>query len=79
MGIVLAFQTRKVQLKGLRDSKCIAAIVYISSVTIVVMVLITFVLESYVHIGTAIFVVCILVLTTLFLILVFVPKVRFRL
>ena len=75
VGLVLAFLTRKVKLEGLRDSKYIAAIVYISSITIVVMVLVTFALESYVNVGTGIFVFGILALTTLFLILIFIPKV----
>ena len=75
VGLVLAFQTRKVKLEGLRDSKYIAAIVYISSITIVVMILVTFALESYVNVGTGIFVFGILALTTLFLILIFIPKV----
>ena len=75
LGLVLAFLTRKVKLEGLRDSKYIAAIVYISSITVVVMILVTFSLESYVNVGTGIFVFGILALTTLFLILIFVPKV----
>ena len=52
VGILLAFLTRKVKLRGLRDSKYIAAIIYISSVTFVVMVLINFTLEEFVNIGT---------------------------
>ena len=76
VGILLAFLTRKVKLRGLRDSKYIAAIIYISSVTIVVMVLVTLTLEEFVNIGTGIFVFGILALTTLFLVLIFVPKVR---
>ena len=75
IGIVLAFQTRKVRLRGLRDSKEVAAIIYISSITIVVMALLTFSLISYINIGSGIFVVGIFLLTTTFLILIFVPKV----
>ena len=76
IGIMLAFQTRKVRLRGLRDSKEIAAIIYISSITIVVMALLTFALVNYINVGTAIFVVGIFLLTTTFLILIFLPKVR---
>ena len=75
IGIVLAFQTRKVRLRGLRDSKEVAAIIYISSITIVVMALLTFSLISYINIGSGIFIVGIFLLTTTFLILIFVPKV----
>ena len=78
MGIVLAFQTRKVRLRGLRDSKYVAAVVYISSISIVVMALVTFALESYINIGTGILSVGILSLTTMFLILLFVPKVMYN-
>lgn len=76
IGIMLAFQTRKVRLRGLRDSKEIAAIIYISSITIVVMALLTFALVNYINVGTAMFVVGIFLLTTTFLILIFLPKVR---
>ena len=78
IGIVLAFQTRKVKVRGLRDSKYVAAIIYISSIAIVVMALVTFALENYINIGTGIFVVGIFTLTTIFLVLIFVPKVRMR-
>ena len=78
IGIVLAFQTRKVKFRGLRDSKEIAAIVYISSIAIVVMALENFTLTNYINIGTGIFVFSVFVLTTIFLVLIFVPKVRIR-
>lgn len=76
IGLVLAIQTRKVKLRGLRDSKYVAAIIYISSISIVVMALVKFALDKYIDIGTGILAVVILVLTTIFLILIFVPKVR---
>ena len=78
IGIVLAFQTRRVKFRGLRDSKEIAAIVYISSIAIVVMALENFTLTNYINIGTGIFVFSVFVLTTIFLVLIFVPKVRIR-
>lgn len=74
IGILLAFQTRKVKVKGLRDSKFIAAIVYISSIVLAVLALVNFSLRPFINIGTGIFVVGILTLTTLTLTLVFVPK-----
>ena len=74
IGILLAFLTRKVKVKGLRDSKFIAAIVYISSIVLVVLALVNFSLRIFINIGTGIFVVSILTLTTLILALVFVPK-----
>ena len=76
IGIVLAFQTRKVKLRGLRDSKEIATIIYISSIAIVLMAVENFTLTNYINIGTGIFVLSIFILTTIFLSLVFIPKVR---
>ena len=75
IGILLAIQTRKVKLHGLRDSKFIAAIIYASSIVLVVLALVTFSLRPYINIGTGISAVGILALTTIFLSLVFVPKV----
>ena len=75
IGILLAFLTRKVKVKGLKDSKFIAAIVYISSIVLVVLALVNFSLGLFINTGTGIFVVSILTLTTVILALVFVPKV----
>ena len=76
IGMVLAFQTRRVKLRGLRDSKEIAAIIYISSIAIVVMSIENFTLTNYINIGIGIFMLSIFVLTTIFLFLIFFPKVR---
>ena len=75
IGILLAFQTRKVKLRGLRDSKIIAAIIYISSIVLVVLALVTFSLRTYINIGTGLFAGGIFILTTIFLSLIFIPKV----
>ena len=76
IGMVLAFQTRRVKLRGLRDSKEIAAIIYISSIAIVAMFIENFTLTNYINIGIGIFMLSIFVLTTIFLFLIFFPKVR---
>ena len=75
VGILLAFQTRKVKLQGLRDSKFIAAIIYISSIVLVALALVTFSLRTYINIGTGIFAGGIFILTSIFLSLIFLPKV----
>ena len=75
IGLLLAFQTRKVKIKGLRDSKFITAIVYTSSIVVVVLVLVNISLKLFINIGTGILVVGILTLTTLILALAFVSKV----
>lgn len=76
VGLVLAFQTRKVKLQGLRDSKFVAAIIYISSIILVAVALVTFTLRTYINIGTAIIAMGVFSLTTIFLALMFIPKVR---
>ena len=76
IGMLLAFQTRKVKFKGLNDSKFVATIIYISSIILVALALVTFALRTYINIGTGVFVAGILTLTTIFLALNFVPKVR---
>ena len=75
IGIILAFQTRRVKLHGLRDSKYIAAIIYISSIVLVVLALVSFSLRTFINIGTGIFALGILIFTTIFLSLIFIPKV----
>ena len=72
---MLAFQTRKVTVKSLKDSTFVAANVYISSTVIVVFILVTFVLRPYLNAYSAIFATGIFILTTTFLMLTFVPKV----
>ena len=75
VGIVLAFQTRKVKIPVLNDSKFVAALVYISSIVFVVLALDTFSLRGYINVGKATFSGGILLLATSFLTLTFVPKV----
>ena len=75
VGIILAFQTRKVKINVLNDSKSVAALVYISSIVLIVIVLVTFILRSYINISAAMFSTGIIVLSTVFLLLMFVPKV----
>ena len=75
VGIILAFQTRKVKIHILNDSKSVTALIYISSIVLVVIILITFILWGYLNISAAIFYGGIIVLATFFLILIFIPKV----
>ena len=75
VGIVLAFQTRKVKISALNDSTFVAALVYISSVVLVALVLVTFALRGYINIQGAIFSGGVLLLAFVYLILMFIPKV----
>ncbi len=76
IGIVLAIQTRKVKIKLLNDSKYIAAVIYISSIALVLIVIVTLVPRIYFNLIEAIFSGSILMATTFFLGLIFIPKVR---
>ena len=78
LGTVLSFQTRRIKYNiGLRDSKYITAIIYISSIVLAMLALVTFSLRTYINIGTGIFVSGYFILTTIFLALIFIPKVYF--
>ena len=66
VGIILAFKTRKVE---------ITALICIFSITLVVIVLITFILRSYINLSAAVFSGGIIILATFFLGLSFIPKV----
>ena len=76
VGIILAFQTRKVKINVLNDSKSVTALIYISSIVLVVIVLITFILRGYINISAGVFYGGIILLATIFLLLMFIPKVN---
>lgn len=78
VGLIFAFQTRKVKIPILNDSKYVTALVYISSVVFVSLVLVTFLLQAYINISNGIFSGGIMLLATIFLILMFVPKVQLK-
>jgi gamma-aminobutyric acid type B receptor len=75
VGIILAFQTRKVKIPILNDSKSVTALIYISSIVLVVIVLISFILNEYVNVRAVLFYGGIILLATIFLALIFIPKV----
>lgn len=72
---MLAFQTRKIKVKVLNDSKWVAAIIYSSSLCVLVLILSEFALTGFLNIRTALLNIAELTATTIFLALVFVPKV----
>ncbi len=76
IGIILAIQTRKVKIKLLNDSKYIAAVIYISSISLVLIAIVTIVPGIYINLIEAIFSGSLLVATTFSLGLIFIPKVR---
>jgi len=77
VGLVLAFQTRKVKIKVLNDAKFIIAIIYISSLGFVVLTVVRFSLGPYINVREALFSGAILLATTAFVALIFIPKVSY--
>ena len=75
MAILLAFLTRKVKVKGLDDSKYIAAIIYITSIVLAVIFISSYTLKEFVNVFAAVISAGILVASSCVLALVFIPKV----
>ena len=75
IGLVLAIRTRKVKINILNDSKYVMAIIYVSSLVIVIMALVTFVPGTRLNLNEAFFSAGLLLSTSIFLSLTFIPKV----
>ncbi len=75
IGIVLAIQTRKIKIKLLNDSKYISAVIYISSIALFFIGSNVLIPDQFINIEEALFSGSILVGTTCFLALIFIPKV----
>ena len=75
VAMFMAFHTRRVKIKALNDSKEIAAIIYINSITLVLLVVVEFALSNYHDAYAALFGLALLVGATIFLTLTFIPKV----
>ncbi len=76
IGIVdLAIQTRKIKIKLLNDSKYISAVIYISSIALFFTGSNVLIPDQFINIEEALFSGSILVGTTCFLALIFIPKV----
>lgn len=75
IGILLAFATRKVKVKGLNDAKYIAGVIYVTSIVIVVIIISFIALREYLNALAAIYSVGYLLDATAILGLIFIPKV----
>ena len=75
IALVLAFSTRKVKVKGINDAKYIAAVIYVTSIVLAVIIVATYTLNEFVNAFPALFCTGFLIGTTFILGLVFVPKV----
>ena len=75
VAMFMAFHIRRVKIKALNDSKEIAVIVYINSITLVLLAVVEFALNTYHEVYAALFGLGLMVGATLFLTLVFIPRV----
>lgn len=73
--LYLAFQTRKVKVKGLNDAKHIAIVVCFITVTMFTTIALTFTLSSNVTTYIVIYGIGIWISATIILVIMFVPKV----
>ena len=78
IALVLAFRTRKVKVKGLDDSKYIAASIYVTSIVLAVVIVSTYTLMDFVNVYPAVVGMGLLLGTTTILALVFIPRVSLR-
>jgi len=74
IAVILAFNTRKVKIKVLNDSKSVAVIIYTTSVVLVALVIVSFALDSFIVVTEVLFSGGILLATTVFVGFIFVPK-----
>ncbi|KAL5471262.1 hypothetical protein EMCRGX_G029358 [Ephydatia muelleri] len=75
LGIMLAFQTRKVKFPGLKDSKFVAIIMYTSSLVLLLLIVNAFAFDSYLNTSGSLHAIGVLILTTSILALIFIPKI----
>ena len=71
----MAFHTRKVRIKALNDAKEITVIVYINSLTLILLVVIEFALNDHHELYSSLFSSALFVGASIFLGLIFIPKV----
>ncbi len=75
VAVIFAFQTRKVKIKALNEAKQVIAIIYTTTVCLVIFILTSFALSSYLNTTSALYSITTMAATTIFLALIFVPKV----
>ena len=73
--VVLAFKTRKVRIKELNDSKSVAAIIYITSMVMAALIVITFATDGLIVLAETLFSGSMMLATSVILALLFIPKV----
>lgn len=78
IGAFLAFNIRKVKIKGLNDSREISAILYVTTILTFVVVVVNFVFGDYINVDGGVYGFVISTATTCVLTFIFVPKVRVK-
>ena len=76
VGFILAIQTRKVKIKALNDSKYVAAIIYVTSIVLIMLIVARFALYRYLNASEAVFSGALMVGAAAFLSFIFIPKVK---
>ena len=71
----MAFSIRKVKIKGLNDSREISAIIYITSIILVLVITITMAFGEYVNVNGGVFALGVSTASTVVLGFLFIPKV----
>lgn len=74
--VFMAFTTRKVNIKALNDSKETAIMIYLNNIIITALIVSEFALNSHLNTCIALFGSAIFVAATLFLAVVFIPRVK---
>ena len=77
IALFLAFGTRRVKVKGLNDSKFIAATIYITSIVLAVKIIASITLNEYVNTFSVLFSTSIFITATVILSLIFIPQVSY--
>lgn len=73
--LYLAFQIRKVKIKGLNDARSTTSMVYVVTLTIIVTLVSTITLMDYVNVYVVVYCVSLAISGSLILGLTFIPKV----
>ena len=76
VAMFMAFYTRRVKIKALNDSKEIAVVIYFNSITLTLLAVVEFALKQYHEVYAALFSLALLVEASVFLTLIFIPKVQ---
>ena len=76
IGVFLAFKIRKVKIHGLNESREVSAILYITSIMLVIMIVVSYAFGDYIDVEAAVFGFGLSTLITVVLGLTFVPKVK---